>query len=207
MIFGEHPYDYDIPKGLDNIFKLMNLLFPKTYLYCEHYSGSSVSGERSLEEHLYNPETMTLIKSASGEDYDDRGVPDYCDGYYRVFIEEDDDYLEYSVEEFNELKEERLKKFIEEEENSEDFDPDDFDPDDIMVDDLFEDGYSYEWDGYEDVNIESLFPDKEFIRSIIEKSTEKGYTELTALLLDKCKDILTSDDPLEDISFDENDDE
>ena len=55
--------------------------------------------------------------------------------------------------------------------------------------------------------IKCTVPDKEFIRSVIEESTEKGYTELTALLLDKCKDILTSDDPLEDISFDDEDDD
>jgi hypothetical protein len=32
-------------------------------------------------------------------------------------------------------------------------------------------------------------PDKEFLSRVIEQSTAKGYTELTALLLGKCKDI------------------
>ena len=131
MIFGEHPYCDGIPQGLDNIFKLLNLLFPKTYLYCEHNSGSSVSYEFLLEEHLYNPETLTLIISSSGtEDY---------------FGDEDESC---------------------------------------------EEGSYYEWEDSDTQNIQSLIPDKEFIRSIIEKSTEKGYTELTALLLDKCKDIV-----------------
>lgn len=34
---------------------------------------------------------------------------------------------------------------------------------------------------------------KEFILNVLEKSTKKGYTELTAMLLEKCKNILHTD--------------
>ena len=45
MIFGKHSDDYSIPENLHDIFSLVNLLFPHTYLYCQHYSGTSVTTE------------------------------------------------------------------------------------------------------------------------------------------------------------------
>lgn len=38
-------------------------------------------------------------------------------------------------------------------------------------------------------SLKRSYPSKKIIRSVIEQSTAKGYTELTALLLEKCKDI------------------
>ena len=55
--------------------------------------------------------------------------------------------------------------------------------------------------------IKRSIPDKNFILSIIEKSEEEDFTELTELLNEKCKEILASDDPLDGISFDEDDDD
>ena len=52
-----------------------------------------------------------------------------------------------------------------------------------------EDTLTFEWYGESSESIRLTNPSQEFIKTILEASTAKGYVELTALLLEKCKDI------------------
>ena len=108
MIFGKHSDDYSIPENLHDIFSLVNLLFPHTYLYCQHYSGTSVTTENECEEYLFDPKKKKLTKRASGDGFIDiahegdsigkENVPEYCTVKYQVTDED----IYYSPQEFAE---------------------------------------------------------------------------------------------------------
>ena len=197
MIFGEDEDFESIPDNLNDIFFLLNLLFPHTYLYCQHYSGTSVTTENECEEYLFDPKKKKLTKRASGDGFIDiahegdsigkENVPEYCTVKYQVTDED----IYYSPQEFAERCRKKKQGNLE----------NDFDDDYV----------SFNWNGKKTDPINSTIPSQELIRTIIEQSKEKGYTELTALLLEKCKDFYTvsseqdSIDSLED--DDENDDD
>ena len=166
MIFGKHSDDYSIPENLHDIFSLVNLLFPHTYLYCLHYRGSSVSCERECEEVFYDPIKKRIKKEAGGEDYSEVSIPEYCSGGYSSWCDED---VWIRPEEYEEFR----RKIREGELES-----------NVDVESL-----TFEWYGESSESIRFTNPSQEFIKTILEASREKGYTELTALLLEKCKDI------------------
>lgn len=63
-----------------------------------------------------------------------------------------------------------------------------------------DDPYTYDREYTDSVEFVDL--DKEYVSSIMDKSIQLGYTELTALILEKCKDILGTD--LDNLSLDDN---
>ena len=166
MIFGEDEDFESIPDNLNDIFFLLNLLFPHTYLYCLHYRGSSVSCERECEEVFYDPIKKRIKKEAGGEDYSEVSIPEYCSGGYSSWCDED---VWIRPEEYEEFR----RKIREGELES-----------NVDVESL-----TFEWYGESSESIRFTKPSQEFIKTILEASREKGYTELTALLLEKCKDI------------------
>lgn len=165
MIFGEYEDFESIPDNLNEYYFLLNLLFPHTYLYCLHYRGSSVTCERECEEIFYDPKKLIITKEAKGEDYSEVDIPDYCSGFYHSW--EDDEYL--SVEEYNEM-------CIKQSEGN-------------LETNFDKDMFIFEWDGEKSEIISLTIPSKSFLQKVIAQSTAKGYVELTALILEKCKDI------------------
>lgn len=198
MIFGEHPCHECLDEvSLNKIFALLNIVFPRTYLNAQHYSGSTVTCERDMIQFLIDPNNMIIIKSACGEDESEyANPPKYCDCSFRYLDKKTGNYVTKSIKEFKQ----ELRKLSEEANPNGFISDEDFEKEfEMGFRDYFYDfiadpdgDITVIWEGRTSCSYTLAKLEKNYIREVIEKSTEKGYTELTALLNEKCKDILES---------------
>lgn len=158
---------HDIPAH--QYYAILNLLFPKTYLFAQHMFGTSVTICWRAEQYLFDPVNNSVTRHFEGEDNDCViEIHDWCRGSIRVNLYDENDCWvgeeEYSYSEFYRLSREKQQEI---EENCP----------------------TCRWSGQmtEECFIEI---DRECVREILDESVKKGYVELSALIMEKCKDYL-----------------
>lgn len=176
MIFGENG-DYDLyAHGYERIpfeqyFEILNILFSTTYLHVQYFDGTSVTVYWNVHQYLFDPVKNSVKEYLAGEDNEDYviDIPDWCDGEIEAYIDDDEsddgEDVYYSYKEFKDLDEEQKQK-------------------------IEESHPCCGWSGQRTIKYKSEKINKELVREILDESVKKGYVELSALIMDKCKDYL-----------------
>ena len=183
--------DYEAPFYPYDVFCIANILFPGTYIYFEHEDGSSVTDWYVRVEDIYDP---VKGKCFSGE-------YDYSYGFGYVNGEPPYPLIKDECEELAKERGIKIKwdKNGKKPENDEFFE---------LCNEILHDRHSFkdlsteiserpvDYNGYDKKEM------KQKIGVVLDNATDYGYTELTALILEKFKDILGTD--LDNLSLDDN---
>lgn len=167
-----------------NIFYFVNKLFPNTYVYYEKERGNSISDDYYREEAIFDPVREKCI----------RGEYDYS--YGDCTANNQPAYMLIRVECEKKAQKQGIKiKWREDDWGG--IHPGNYDFS-VLCDEVLRShggisGLGTEKSEYDiDVNGYDKEWFKEYIDTVIKKATEKGYVELTALIIKKCRDVLSA---------------
>lgn len=190
--FYDRCYGYEPPFTPYDVFCIANVLFPGTYVYFEHEDGNNTCDSYYREEKIYDPEEGKCFEGEYDYGYDGGGtifggspyplIKDECEELAKkrgVIIEWDEYGKEPANDDFSELCDEVLHENHRLQELA-----------------TKKTERPVDYNGYDKKEM------KQKIGVVLENATDYEYTELTALILDRFKDILGTD--LDNLSLDDN---